>query len=70
MVGSTESRNRANDVDRDYNRSSRKNDSYTEYSISGNQHSIKAYQQMVDEPWLDEPLKEIIETRLEDLLEG
>lgn len=45
-------------------------DTYTEYSLPANQHSIKAYQQMVDEPWLDEPLREIIEIRLEELLEG
>lgn len=70
MAGSAESRNRANEGEREYIRSSREDDSYTEYPTSGNQHSIKAYQQMIDEPWLDEPLRKIIETRLEDLLEG
>lgn len=44
-------------------------DLYASYTLSSNQHSIETYRQIIEEPWLDEPLRELVETRLEELLE-
>lgn len=44
-------------------------ESYTTYTLRSNQRSIETYRQIVDEPWLEEPLRELVETRLEEMLE-
>lgn len=43
---------------------------YHEYRAPPHQHSVAAYRDMVGQDWVDEPLRELLETRLDELLEG
>lgn len=42
---------------------------YSSYSPSTNRRSVETYQAMVDEPWVDDSLQELLETRIDDMLE-
>jgi len=44
-------------------------DLYVDYSTEFNQHSVATYQEMLDGEWADEPLRELLETRIDDMLE-
>lgn len=43
-------------------------ESYTEYTGT-RPRTVDTYQEMMDADWVDEPLKELLETRINDMLE-
>jgi len=42
---------------------------YTGYQASSHQHALRSYQDMLGQDWVDEPLRELLETRVDELLE-
>jgi hypothetical protein len=43
---------------------------YREYRGPSNPRALESYQEMLEQDWVDEPLRELLETRVSDLLEG
>jgi hypothetical protein len=43
---------------------------YREYRGPSHPRSLASYQEMLEQDWVDEPLRELLETRVSDLLEG
>ena len=42
---------------------------YAGYQASSHQHALATYREMLGQEWVDEPLRELLETRVDELLE-
>jgi len=40
------------------------------YSAHANEETAHLYREMVEEDWVDEPLRDLLETRVSDMLDG
>jgi hypothetical protein len=43
---------------------------YAGYRGSMHQHALRSYQDMLGQDWVDAPLRELLETRVDELLDG